>query len=316
LHAGLPLARLADSWGSLLATTAAAHGLFAGNPRSIGISGGFATPSAKRFLERADVILVAGASLNQWTTEGGELFSQARVVQIDLVRAAEGVTTWVQADVLGVVEALQITGDGWNGELPGPLTYPRRDAFDDQSTQAHIDPRALMIAFDELLPRERAIVLDGGQFEGWPAMYLTVSSPDQFVTSQSFQSVGLGLATAIGASVARPDRVTVAVIGDGGARMSLTELEAAVRLSLPLLVLVMNDAAYGAEVHDFAPLGVDVELARFPDLDFAAIAQGLGAHGATVRSVADLRRLEPWLSNPEGPVLIDCKIKHNVVGGW
>jgi len=308
LHAGEPLARLADSWGAMLATTAAAHGLFAGHPRALGISGGFALPYARRFLGATDVVLVFGASLNRWTTDGGQLFREARLVQVDLERPAEGVPLWVQADALATAEALELHGRGWNGALPSP----DRAAFRDESTPERIDPRTLMVELDELLPADRGIVLDGGQFEGWPALYLTVRSPDQFVPSQAFQSIGLGLGTAIGACLAWRDRLTVAVIGDGGGRMSLTELEVAVRLKLPLLIVVMNDASYNAEVHDFGPLGVDVGLARLPDLDFAAVAQSLGAPGATVRAAGDLQ----GFTNPDGPLLLDCKINPDVRGSW
>jgi thiamine pyrophosphate-dependent acetolactate synthase large subunit-like protein len=152
---------------------------------------------------------------------------------------------------------------------------------------------------------------------GWPAMYLTVRSPDQFVMAQAFQSVGLGLATAIGASVARRDRVTVAIVGDGALRMSLGELDTAVRLGLPLLVVVVNDAGYGAEVHDFEPLGVEVGLARLPDVDFAAVARAIGAHGATVTLRGDLRvAVEHWLPEPQKPLLVDCEVSRTVRGDW
>ena len=76
-----------------------------------------------------------------------------------------------------------------------------------------------------------------------------------FCFTQAFQSIGLGLASALGAAVARPDRLTVAAVGDGGFLMSATELVTAVRLALPLLVVVYDDAAYGAEVHHFGPDG-------------------------------------------------------------
>jgi thiamine pyrophosphate-dependent acetolactate synthase large subunit-like protein len=317
LHAREALERLAESWGALLATTAAVHGLFTGNLRSVGISGGFASPLARRLLAQADVVLVFGASLNHWTTERGEMFKQARVVQVDLVRPGPVTSTWLQADARATAEALRLTGSGWDASVLAKLrAYRRRDEIDDLSTVEHIDPRTLMVALDEHLPEERAISIDSGHFMGWPAMYLGVRSPDQFVMAQAFQSVGLGLATAIGASVARRDRVTAAVVGDGGLRMSLGELDTAVRLGLPLLVVVVNDAGYGAEVHDFEPLGVDVGLARLPDVDFAAVARALGAEAATVQMRGDLRAIESWLARPEKPLVLDCKADPTIRGDW
>jgi thiamine pyrophosphate-dependent acetolactate synthase large subunit-like protein len=316
LHARDAVARLAESSGALLATTAAAHGLFAGHPRSLGIAGGFSTPLARRLLGDADLVLVFGASLNRWTTHDATLFPQARIVQVDTERAAPAASLWVKADARATAEKLDVRGHAFDEVLPELAAYRRRDEIDDRSTTDRIDPRTLMAALDDVLPEERAVAIDSGHFMGWPAMYLAIHAPDQFVMAQAFQSVGLGLATAIGASVARRDRPTVAVIGDGGARMSLMELDTAARLGLPLLVVVINDAGYGAEVHDFAPLGVDVELARLTDLDLATVARGLGADGATVRRQDDLERVREWVANPSAPLLLDCKVNPDVTADW
>ena len=90
---------------------------------------------------------------------------------------------------------------------------------------------------------------------GYPSMFLDVPDEHGFCFTQAFQSVGLGLATAIGAALARPDRLPVAALGDGGALMGASELETVVRLGLPMVVVVYDDAAYGAEVHHFGPDG-------------------------------------------------------------
>jgi thiamine pyrophosphate-dependent acetolactate synthase large subunit-like protein len=310
------LTRLADSCGALLATTAAAHGLFAGNRRSLGIAGGFSSPLARSLLGTADLVLVFGASLNRWTTCDGRLFPAARVVQVDTERPAPGVSLWVTADARTTAEALTVHSEGFTDALAELAAYNRRDEIADCSTSDRIDPRTLMVVLDDLLPDTRAVAVDSGHFMGWPAMYLTVATPDAFTMAQAFQSVGLGLATAIGASVARRDRITVAVLGDGGARMSLMELDTAVRLGLPLLVVIVNDSGYGAEVHDFEPRGIDVELARFPDVDFAAVARGLGAEGIVVRRRDELDRVRAWAAAPRTPLLLDCKVNPDVAADW
>jgi len=149
------------------------------------------------------------------------------------------------------------------------LMVPRADIlyldankpYDESRTAGVLDPRTLSIALDDLLPAERTVVVDSGAFMGWPSMYLRVPDAAGFVFPQAFQCVGLALGNAIGAAIARPDRLTVAALGDGGALMSLPELETLGRLGLPLLVVIYDDAAYGAEVHHFAPMGEAVDLA-------------------------------------------------------
>ena len=152
----------------------------------------------------------------------------------------------------------------------------RDEPYEDARSDGRMDPRTLSIALDALLPDERTVAVDSGHFMGFPPMYLRVPDPAGFVFTQAFQSIGLGLASGIGAAIARPDRLTVACLGDGGALMSLPELETLARLRLPMLVVIYNDAAYGAEVHHFRPHGHPVELVQFPDTDFAALAVGRG----------------------------------------
>jgi thiamine pyrophosphate-dependent acetolactate synthase large subunit-like protein len=153
------------------------------------------------------------------------------------------------------------------------------------------------------------VVVDSGNFMGYPSMFLSVPDAAGFCFTQAFQSVGLGLASAIGAALARPDRLPVAALGDGGFLMSAVELATAVRLGLPLLVVVYNDAQYGAEVHHFGPDGHPVETVTFPDTDLAAIGKGYGCAGLTVRTAADLAGVGDWLSGPrERPLVVDAKL--------
>jgi thiamine pyrophosphate-dependent acetolactate synthase large subunit-like protein len=147
-------------------------------------------------------------------------------------------------------------------------------------------------------------------------MFWSVPDRAGFVFTQAFQSIGLGLASALGAAVARPDRLTVAATGDGGFLMSAAELATAARLGAPLVVVVYDDAAYGAEVHHFAPMGEAVDLAQFPDTDFAALARAAGCHGLTARSVDDLGALREWLAAPDRPFVLDAKVDPAICGAW
>ncbi|HEV3377441.1 MAG TPA: thiamine pyrophosphate-binding protein [Thermoleophilaceae bacterium] len=330
-RAGAALERLAECTGALLATSAMGHGLFAGHPWNLGISGGFASPLAAELLPQADAILAFGAQLTRWTTrQGGLIGAGARVAQVDVELEALGANAPVDVAVLGdarataeaVLAELESRGHrarGWRDAAVGAAIAGRRwrdEPFDDASDSEHVDPRALTIALDELLPAERTVVVDSGHFMGFPPMYMRVPDAAGFVFTQAFQSIGLGLANAIGAAIARPDRLAVASLGDGGALMSMQELETAVRLRLPLLAVVYNDAAYGAEVHHFRPRGHDLGIVRFPDTDIAALARGAGAEAITARAVSDLAPIGEWLARRERPLLVDAKVNPDVRAEW
>ncbi|HEV7759436.1 MAG TPA: thiamine pyrophosphate-binding protein [Acidimicrobiales bacterium] len=329
------LEALAERTGAVLATSAVANGLFAGHPYALGISGGFASPVAARLLAGADLVVAAGASLNMWTTRhGGLIGAGATVVQIDCDIDAIGAHHRVDLGIVGDVaetaaaltEALrhrdhanpgyrtdevaaEIAAGGWRHQ-------PYDDAGTDDPDDARIDPRTLSIRLHEILPPERLVAIDSGHFMGWPAMYIDVPDPQSFVFTQAFQSIGLGLASAIGAAVARPDRLTVAALGDGGALMAAGEIETVGRLGLPLLAVVYNDAAYGAEVHHFGPHGEPLDIVRFPDTDFAALGRAAGTAGVTVRRVADLDAVERWVADRSGPMVVDAKVEPTVVAEW
>jgi thiamine pyrophosphate-dependent acetolactate synthase large subunit-like protein len=189
--------------------------------------------------------------------------------------------------------------------------------FADESDGQRIDPRALSVALDDLLPAERTVAVDSGNFMGYPSMYLSVPDEAGFCFTQAFQSIGLGLASAIGAAVARPDRLAVAALGDGGALMGVSELETVVRLGIPMVVVVYDDEAYGAEVHHFGPDGEPLDTVRFPPADIAAIGRGFGFEGVTVRGVGDLGAVRGWLEGPrERPLLIDAKVTSSRGSWW
>jgi thiamine pyrophosphate-dependent acetolactate synthase large subunit-like protein len=325
------LEALGDRVGAVLATSAMGHGLFAGNPYCVGIAGGFSSSLAMRLLGEADVVLAFGASLNHWTVRHGNLFSaEARVVQVDLEGAAIGRVHRADVGVVGdaagaaraIVDELERRGVGGEGFRSKGLEREiaegrvRDEPYEDLGTEVYIDPRTLTIALDDLLPEERTVCTDSGHFLGYPAMYLEVPDQQGFVFPNAFQSVGLGLASGIGAAVARPERLSVAAIGDGGALMALGELETAARCNLPMLIVVYNDAAYGAEVHHFGPMGRPVDVARFRETDFAELARAAGAGGVTVRNEGDLSPVLDWLGRREGPLVVDAKVNPGVRAEW
>jgi thiamine pyrophosphate-dependent acetolactate synthase large subunit-like protein len=327
-----PLERLADLLGALLATSAVANGLFAGNPWALGISGGFASPTASQLIGAADVVLGVGVALNMWTTRHSHLLSPtATIIQVDqdpdAIGAHHRVDLAIVGDaaesvsaVLAELERRGYEGAGWRTpELAERIRHGswQETAYDDAGDLARIDPRTLSNALDRLLPTARTVAIDSGHFMGYPAMYLRVPDERAFVFTQAFQAVGLGLGTAIGAAVARPDRLTVAALGDGGTLLGLPDLETVARLGLRMLIVVYNDAAYGAEVHHFGPHGHPLDLVRFPDVDFAALGRAVGLHGATVRNVVALQAVTEWLAGGARPgMVLDAKVVPTVVAEW
>jgi thiamine pyrophosphate-dependent acetolactate synthase large subunit-like protein len=94
--------------------------------------------------------------------------------------------------------------------------------------------------------------------------------------------------------------------------IALPDLETAARHAIPLVVVVMNDHGYGAERVHLQADGITTELANFPVTDIAPAAAALGVEAETVRTVAELRALQPRLADRKAPILLDCKIRPDI----
>ena len=99
--------------------------------------------------------------------------------------------------------------------------------------------------------------------------------------------------------------------------MAAAELDTVVRLGLPMVIVVYDDAAYGAEVHHFGPDGHPLDTVLFPETDIAAIGRGFGCAGVTVRGPGDLAALSAWLAGPrDRPILLDAKVTRRRGAWW
>jgi acetolactate synthase-1/2/3 large subunit len=320
---------LGDRLGALVATTLLAAGTFAGDLHAVGVCGGFSSPRTAELLRTADVVVALGAGLNEWTLDGGRLPGpEATLVQVDLAApTCDRVDLPVRGDVVRVVGRL-LAGLGarqagerpWRAEVAAAVARAdwRHQPFRDAGTADRIDPRTLSLALLPLLPPDRTLVCDGGHFVTWPLRYWPVDDPAAFVfPGVGFQSVGLGTAGAVGAALARPDRTVVLAVGDGGALMGLADLETLVRVVPSALVVVYDDAAYGAEAHMYRPFGIDLAPATFRDTDFAGVARSLGASAVTVRRAAHLAPVRAWADGGRAGVLVlDCKVVPDVVADY
>jgi acetolactate synthase I/II/III large subunit len=315
---------LAEKTGALLATSAKGKDLFRGHPLNLGIIGSFSHSLARRMAGEADCVVVFGAGLNVLTMSFGESLPDVPLIQVDSVRANIG--RWTTADVALVGDAKLVAEqlaaaatDGAEKAKPfhSPKTRGLLEQFDIASdfqpanTARTVDPRSMAVTLNRLLPASRNMVYDAGNFLG-VVPYLDVPDPDHFKMTNDFASIGLGFGAALGFARARPEEATVLVIGDGGFLMTMGELETVVREDLPLVIVLMNDCAYGAELHFLRLRQLPVAKSVFPDVDFAPIAAALGYEAHTIRSLDQLEALGSILANPEGPIFLDCKINADV----
>jgi acetolactate synthase-1/2/3 large subunit len=342
--AGSDLRTLGDHVGALFATSVMARNLFE-SPWDLGIAGGFARDTNVALMRSADVVLLVGLSLNMFQMRYGTLLESAHtVIQVDEGPAAshDQVTDFVRADaadfsrrVLHAVETLQSQASSeprldlvptWRQSLPGALAegLPENMVVEIPNEHAvfgedgRLDPRPIARELNAILPRNRSIVQDGGHFIGWMPMYCDVPDPQALIlVGTAFQTIGLGFPAAVGVAAARPDRTTVVVAGDGGSLMALPDMESFVRTVTSGIIVVFNDAAYGAELHQYGVRGLDTHAMIIEEVDFAAVGRALGAGGVKVRVPADLQALRAWVEEgATGVFVVDIAVSQNIVADF
>lgn len=324
-----PLIALADLLGCPVSTSLLARDLFAGHPLNVGICGSLATGVGTEILMAADCILAFGAGLNRYTTFVGDLTRDKRIVQVDSDLENVGIYTRVDhvvhGDAATVANRLTETlaeagfeGNGWGRRYADRLVaWTPADEFTDASSDGFVDARAAIVRLDDVLPKDRNVVTDVGRFIMAAWRFMTVSDPLRFAHTSTFGSIGLGLGTAIGAAAATPGRLTVAIMGDGGFMMSAGELSTAVRNKIPLLVVVLNDGAYGAEFTKLKNYGDDPHhsLVEWPDI--SAVGAALGAQTLKVTQVDELNQLGKLVTDLDGPLLVEVLLDPELnVGHW
>ncbi|MFT4157244.1 MAG: thiamine pyrophosphate-binding protein [Microbacterium sp.] len=336
--AGAALGELAALTGALTATSALGRGIFPETQYDLGVAGGFGADGAMQLVRTADVAVVFGASLNQFTMRFGELFSPGtRVFQIDTAAAATHphVGGFVRVDARIAAEALVARVAAASDTAPrldAMPAQPWRDSVavtasrvyapgEELAPDGRLDPRSVARRIAELLPEDRVVVSDGGHFIGWANMYWPVTAPDRMMMiGTAFQSIGLGWPSVVGAAQARPESTVVLTSGDGGGLMALADLESAVRAAGGRgIAVIWNDAAYGAEVNLYGIKGLADEPMRIPEVDFAAFGAAVGAEGVVVRSLADLDRLGTWAREDAATrrfLLLDLRISGDIIAPY
>jgi len=308
-----------------VATALKARDLFRGEPHDLGICGTVSHEVALATISSADCVIAFGASLNRFTTSDGFLTEKRRVVQVDDDRQALGRYVVPDVAVLGdaatsadafvaLLDEAEIRPTGFaSPELAAQLARAG-DAPRDRSTNATVDIHTAVRRVDAAVPADRTVVTDSGRFvfSAWPV--IGVHDPRHFVHTANFSSIGLGMGTAIGAAVGRPGHPTLLVTGDGGFMLGgLNEFSTAVRHRLDLIVLLLNDGAYGAEHVQFVRRELDPGLSEFDWPDFGPVADALGGRGFTVRNLDELDAALAYLPQRDRPVLIDVRVDPRLV---
>jgi acetolactate synthase I/II/III large subunit len=311
------IVKLADRVGALLATSLQGKGLFAGHPWDVGIAGAFASAPSEQLLADADFVLGVGAELGYYTTEGGLLFPSAEVARIDIKAMPEEIGVipglYVQADGRRAVAAINEALEARQVRKEGLRTAATRAVLDAPPHQFKapsdgFDPRALAGRLGAALPPGVLFTCGAGHFFSWIGMYMPLPQRAEIQYSYGFGAVGQGLGVAIGTGAGNPGRQHVAVEGDGSLMFNIQELETVVRHKMQMVLVVWNDAGYGAEVHKLVAKGFNEKLAQWESPNFVALAKAFGGDGVLLSDVSEIGAAVAEGLRKGGLYLIDARV--------
>lgn len=320
--AGPACRALAAKTGGLLSTTLPARGLFHDDPFCIGISGSFTPEVGLEYLKEADLVVAVGCSLAYHAGGGGQLWPKAKMLQIDIdpVAVSQGQEVarhHLRADArLGVealTAALPARKQSWRTDaMAARIRATKPDSMKFDIAPGLLDPRDVVEALEKALPRDWEMVNSGGHCS-WFFAQMPSRPQERFLTIREFGAIGNGISFAMGVAAARPDRTVVLFDGDGSLMMHVQELETIKRHGLKILVVVMNDGAYGSEVHKLRSEGMPEDGSVFGYCDFAGIARGFGLAGKTFRKLDDLPKFVAEFAAGGGAAVWDFRVSDKVL---
>lgn len=323
------LAQAAEHWSIPVATTLQAKGLLPeDHPLSLGVFGYAGTRHATGALQSSglETLVVLGSGLNErdsmhWTLRGRPGLD---LINVNLDPRELGIHAESGFGVLGDARAFLEFLLSREGALPAALAEgrpdreawlaairsgPRLHAVEDcDSGAVPIHPARAVAALRQALPADGIVLVDSGAHRAFAGHYWTCREPGGYVSATNLGPMGWAIPAAIGVQCARPDRRVAVITGDGCMQMHGLEVQTAARYRLPIVYLVINNAALGnvwLRAHKLGP--VPDELTRVVDHDWAAFARALGASGETVADPAELDAALERAFAAGGTVVVDVK---------
>ncbi len=245
-------------------------------------------------IDRADLIITIGHD----TVEKPPFIMGAsgpQVIHIGYQPASVEQVYFPQTEVIGDLgPSLRLLADRLDGKIPNAQALlPLREGILSRvaacATDERLIPQRLVHDIREVMPPDGILALDNGMYKIWFARNYRTRVANTLLLDNALATMGAGLPSAIMAALLYPTRRVMAVCGDGGFMMNSQELETAVRLKLNLVVLVIEDHAFGMirwkqAVDHFADFGM-----TFGNPDFVKYAEAYGAKGTRVETVGELR---------------------------
>ncbi|MEE9471399.1 MAG: acetolactate synthase large subunit [Gemmatimonadota bacterium] len=315
--ASAALVAFAETLNIPVATTFMAKGAMpCSHPLSLGTIGLQSRDYVSCGFDRADVIICVGYDMIEYHPYLWHPNRDKKIIHIDASPAEVDEHYILEVGVVGDIgSALAAIAESATPAEGSPAAGLRRTILEEFEEHAAdtgfpVKPQKILWDLRQALEPEDIVISDVGAHKMWVARMYQAERPNTCVISNGFASMGIALPGAIGARIAHPDRAVVAVTGDAGFLMNSQELETAIRIGTPIVVLVWSDAEYGLiKWKQMMHFGRESHI-RFTNPDFVRYAESFGAAGFRVESAGELSAVLREALSHDGVSVIDCPVDY------
>ena len=312
------LVRFAERLNLPVATTFMAKGVIPfSHELSLGAIGLQAHDYVSCGFDRADVIICVGYDMVEYHPYLWHPTRDRKIVHIDASPAEVDEHYILEVGVVGnigsALDAIAQTVEPKDGL---PASSLRRAIEEDFEAHAHdtgfpVKPQKILWDLRRVLEPDDIVISDVGAHKMWTARMFQAEKPNTCIISNGFASMGIAVPGAIGAKIARPSQAVVALTGDAGFLMNSQELETAVRIGTPIVVLIWTDSEYGLiKWKQMQHFGRESHI-DFSNPDFLRYAESFGVAGFRVESAEELQHVLREALDHQGVSVIDCPVDYS-----
>ncbi len=312
------LVAFAETLNIPVATTFMAKGVIpSSHPLSLGAVGLQAHDYVACGFDRADVIICVGYDMVEYHPYLWHPDRQRQIIHVDVTPAEVDEHYILAAGVIGSIgEALQKIASEASPQRNAPASELRETIAQELSEHANdgafpMKPQKIVWDLRQVLQPDDIVISDVGAHKMWMARMYQAERPNTCIISNGFASMGIGVPGAIAAKLAFPDRTALTVTGDAGFLMNSQEIETALRIGTPVIILIWNDSEYGLIAwHQLRHFGRSTHI-DFKNPDLVKYAESFGATGYRVETAADLIPVLEQAVADDTVVVIDCPVDYS-----
>lgn len=286
------------------------------NELSLGTIGLKATDLPWFALQKADVVICVGYDMVEYHPDMWNPKGDKTIIHIDGLAAEVDERYIVAVGALGDIQSsLRAIALRSKPQPSVPFTAVRRAIVEDRAEHANdtafpVKPQKIVWDLREALAADDIAISDVGAHKMWMSRMYKAERPNTCIISNGFAAMGIAVPGAIAAKLAYPERKVVAVTGDAGFMMNSQEIETALRMNTPIVVLIWNDSEYGLITwHQLRHFGRPSHI-TFNNPDFVKYAESFGAKGYRVERAEDLLPTLRQAIADDTVVVIDCQVDY------